>query len=138
MVHKLAVEAEEKAVVYYKEVLFSHQKNEIQLKSLMQYRNEYTQQLNDPDFQQLNAMKYRDFHRFINQINKAIAQQQDLISQSEKIKTECQKIWHEKETRRKAIEMLINKKGIEKTKAENAQEQKNSDEFVTLRYTRTK
>ena len=128
-VYQISVEAEEKAIVSFKDAQVLYQKNLSQLQSLKQYRLEYTQQLNLPEFKNVTANKYQQIHLFIKQIDHAINQQITAINQKEQLKQERQKMVMEKQIKRKAIEFLLNKNRQEQVKAENRQEQQNADEF---------
>ncbi|MBO1273047.1 MULTISPECIES: flagellar export protein FliJ [Shewanella] len=135
---KLANEAEEQAALRLKAAQFEHQKRVNQLQSLRDYRLDYMRQLAAQQGQQIRADYYQQFHRFVRQVDEAIKQQLAVVAEAERQKQYRQQHWMEKQQKRKAVELLLEKKALQKQQRENKQEQKLIDEFASQQFQRRK
>ncbi|MCL1073935.1 flagellar export protein FliJ [Shewanella dokdonensis] len=135
---KLAKEAEEQAALRLKAAQFEHQKRVNQLQSLRDYRLDYMRQLAAQQGQQIRADYYQQFHRFVRQVDEAIKQQLAVVHEAEQQKQYRQQHWMEKQQKRKAVELLLEKKAQQKQLRENKQEQKLIDEFASQQFLRRK
>ncbi|MBR9726772.1 flagellar export protein FliJ [Shewanella intestini] len=135
---KLASEAEEQAALQLKAAQFEKQKMQTQLDALNNYRLDYMKQIGAQQGHALSASHYHQFHRFIKQIDDAITQQVTAVKETEKQVGYRQIHWQEKQQKRKAVEMLLEKKRLAAEVAEAKREQKMSDEFAIQQYFRNR
>ncbi|MCL1141684.1 flagellar export protein FliJ [Shewanella gaetbuli] len=133
---KLATEAEEQAALQLKSAQFERQKRQGQLEALNNYRLDYMKQMKGQQGQSVSANHYHQFHQFIKQVDTAIAQQVASVKDAEQQVGYRQTHWQEKQQKRKAVEMLIEKKRQKASIAQAKQEQKMSDEFAMQQYFR--
>ncbi|QSX32720.1 flagellar export protein FliJ [Shewanella avicenniae] len=131
---KLAQEAEEQAALKLKAAQLEHQRRNAQLQALNGYRLDYMKQLSDKQGQQIRAEAYQQFHRFIQQIDSAIKQQNAVVHDAEQQKLHRQKYWLEKQQKRKAVELLLAKKAAAAEAKQLKQEQKMTDEFASQQF----
>ncbi len=136
LVLKLAVDAEEQTSVQFRSASMEVQKVQSQLDALNKYRLDYMSQMNDKVGTNLSSSQYQQFHKFIAQIDQAVSQQVEAVKQAETFKLHRQKHWLEKQQKRKAVEILIDKKAQKLQMAEAKAEQKLFDEFAVQQYFR--
>ena len=104
---------------------------EAQLQQLLQYREEYSSRQTGG-----NAFSVEDLHNqqlFINQVNKAIEQQQHNIEHLSRQSQQQRIFWQQSKTRADAIDELIQKQANQARKREEYREQKENDEFNNRR-----
>ena len=135
---KLAVDAEEQASLQFRSASMDVQKAKSQLDALNQYRLDYMSQMKDKVGTNLTSSQYQQFHKFIAQIDQAVAQQVEAVKETEKLKEHRQKHWLEKQQKRKAVEILLEKKAQKRQMAAAKAEQKLFDEFAVQQYFRQK
>ncbi|NKF50224.1 flagellar export protein FliJ [Shewanella sp. WXL01] len=135
---KIAADEEEVASLQLKSARLELQKGQNQLTALNDYRLDYMKQIGAQQGQSLSASQYHQFHRFIKQIDDAIAQQVSAVKESEKQVGYRQENWQQKQQKRKAVEMLIEKKRLAAQAAEAKREQKASDEFAIQQFFRNR
>ncbi|WP_394128750.1 flagellar export protein FliJ [Shewanella maritima] len=135
---KLEKDAEEQAALQLRSAQLEAQKRQTQLNALNEYRLDYMKQMDGHTGQALSANHYHQFHRFIKQVDEAIGQQVGAVREAETQVGYRQKHWQEKQQKRKAVEMLLDKKRHIAQVAEDKREQKASDEFATQQYFRNK
>lgn len=135
---KLAADAEEQASLQFRSASMDLQKAQSQLVALNQYRLDYMSQMKDKVGTNLTSSQYQQFHKFIAQIDQAIAQQVETVKEAEKLKQHRQQHWLEKQQKRKAVEILLEKKAQKRQMAAAKAEQKLFDEFAMQQYFRKK
>ncbi|KFZ36897.1 flagellar export protein FliJ [Shewanella mangrovi] len=135
---KLAQEAEEQAALKLKAAQLECQKRNAQLQALHSYRLDYMKQLTGKQGQQIRAEAYQQFHRFIQQVDTAIKQQNAVVQEAEQQKLHRQRYWMEKQQKRKAVELLLEKKAAAAEAKQLKQEQKMTDEFAAQQFFRRK
>ncbi len=135
---KLARDAEEQASLQFRSASADERKARSQLEALNRYRLDYMSQMKDKVGAHLSSSQYQQFHRFIAQIDQAVAQQAEAVRETEKLKAHRQKHWLEKQQKRKAVEILLEKKARKRQSAAARAEQKLSDEFAARQYSRNK
>ncbi|RLV61634.1 flagellar export protein FliJ [Parashewanella curva] len=135
---KLAKDAEEQASLQYRSAKLDEQKARGQLEALNQYRLDYMRQMGDKVGSNLSSSQYQQFHKFICQIDQAIKQQVEAIRQTEEQLKHRHQHWLEKQQKRQAVEMLLEKKEQKRQAAQAKSEQKMIDEFAIQQFYRRK
>ncbi|MCL1076635.1 flagellar export protein FliJ [Parashewanella spongiae] len=138
LVLQLAKDAEEQASLQLRSAKSEHQKARQQLDSLNNYRLEYMQQMSGKVGSNLSASQYHQFHRFVGQIDQAVGQQVEAVKKAEQQQGYRQQYWMEKQQKRKAVEMLLEKKAVKQQVTEAKSEQKLIDEFAIQQLFRNK
>lgn len=136
LVLNLALDAEEQASLLLKSAQLECQKRQHQLNALNNYRLDYMKQMQSQQGQAISASHYHQFHRFIRQIDDAIAQQHRVVADGEKQKEYRQHHWLEKQKKRKAVELLLTSKAKKRDALELKREQKMTDEFASQQFYR--
>ncbi|MGX7652981.1 flagellar export protein FliJ [Shewanella putrefaciens] len=136
LVLNLALDAEEQASLLLKSAQLECQKRQHQLNALNNYRLDYMKQMQSQQGQAISASHYHQFHRFIRQIDDAIAQQNRVVAHGEKQKEYRQHHWLEKQKKRKAVELLLANKAKKRDALELKREQKMTDEFASQQFYR--
>ncbi len=138
IVLKLNKDAEEQASLQLRSAKLQHQKACQQLDALNNYRLEYMQQMSQKVGSNVSASQYHQFHRFVGQIDQAVGQQVEAVKQAEQQQGYRQQYWMEKQQKRKAVEMLLEKKAVKQQVVEAKSEQKLIDEFAIQQFFRNK
>lgn len=107
-----------------------------QLQQIEKYRLDYCQQLVDRGQQGLTASQYSHLNRFLTTLDETLAKQKQAEAHFKDQVEHCEQNWLESRKQRRSYEWLIEKKQSERTKLENAREQKQMDEFATLQFSR--
>lgn len=107
-----------------------------QLQQIEKYRLDYCQQLVDRGQQGLTASQYSHLNRFLTTLDETLAKQKQAEAHFKDQVEHCEQNWFESRKQRRSYEWLIEKKQSERTKLENAREQKQMDEFATLQFSR--
>ena len=108
--------------------LFLEQQN-----ALNQYRQIYHQQWTQQGLQGLSAEKNIQYHAFINKLERAIEQQSEGLLQIRQALAQRKREWSLAQQRRKAVEILLDKKVAREQLNALRQEQKMLDEYVMIR-----
>ncbi|ARD23212.1 MULTISPECIES: flagellar export protein FliJ [Shewanella] len=135
---KLNKEAEEQAALQLKSAQLEQQKHQSQLDALNNYRLEYMKQMGENQGKTLSASQYHSFHEFIKQVDQALLQQVNAVKEAEKQTGYRQVHWQEKQQKRKAVELLLEKNAQKAQQLANKKEQKASDEFAMQQFIRKK
>ncbi|MEZ9236182.1 flagellar export protein FliJ [Shewanella sp. 10N.286.52.A9] len=135
---KLNKEAEEQAALQLKSAQLEQQKHQSQLDALNNYRLEYMKQMGENQGKTLSASQYHSFHEFIKQVDQALLQQVNAVKEAEKQTGYRQVHWQEKQQKRKAVELLLEKNAQKAQQLANKKEQKASDEFAMQQFIRMK
>ncbi|WP_119968993.1 flagellar export protein FliJ [Shewanella japonica] len=135
---KLNKEAEEQAALQLKSAQLEQQKHQSQLDALNNYRLEYMKQMGENQGKTLSASQYHSFHEFIKQVDQALLQQVNAVKEAEKQTGYRQVYWQEKQQKRKAVELLLEKNAQKAQQLANKKEQKASDEFAMQQFIRKK
>ncbi len=133
---KLALDAEEQAAAQLKAAQLERAKRQQQLDALNRYRLDYMQQIGAQQGRQISASYYQQFHRFIKQIDEAIAQQVQSVGAADNQLEHRRRHWLEKQQKRKAVELLLQHKAEKREAKEARQEQKMLDEFSIQQFVR--
>ncbi|MCE9680021.1 flagellar export protein FliJ [Shewanella sp. AS1] len=133
---KLTLDAEEQASLQLRSAQLTYQKCQDQLNALQQYRLDYMKQMEQKQGQVISASNYHQFHQFIRQIDEAITKQHFAVTETDKQRHIAQKRWQDKQQKRKAVELLLEKKAHKRQLREMKQEQKLIDEFAMQQFFR--
>lgn len=109
------------------------------LSSLQQYRLDYLREIQQSGRQ--GGVDVRNYHQhlqFVGKLDKAIAQQMQMVSQANLVVDQRRRQWLEQQKRRKAVDLLLDKKRAEAMAVANRQEQQMLDEFATQKFLRAK
>ena len=99
-----------------------------QLTNLHGYQQEYRQALDAAGRQGLRGQQVRDFHRFLIQVDQAIAGQQQVVERAEAEVAQARRKWLAARTETRRVETLQSWYADEEAEREQRQEQKETDE----------
>lgn len=108
--------------------LFMDQQN-----ALNQYRQIYHQQWTDRGLQGITPQQNSQYHAFINKLENAATQQYQGVLQVREALAQCRIQWLEAQQRRKAVELLLEKKADKVRLKAQRQEQKMLDDYAIQR-----
>ncbi|MEG0006468.1 MAG: flagellar export protein FliJ [Aeromonas sp.] len=108
--------------------LFMDQQN-----ALNQYRQIYHQQWTDRGLQGISPQQNSQYHAFINKLENAATQQYEGVLQVREALAVCRTQWLEAQQRRKAVELLLEKKADKVRQKAQRQEQKMLDDYAIQR-----
>lgn len=138
LLYKLESEKEENLKVNYVQAQQHLSANQQKLKGLNDFRLEYTQQLHLKAQNGLQTSGFNQYQAFIKKIEEAIKQQASTVMTAQQVVEQRKKIWLAQQVKAKAIEMLMNKRALEKQVRLNKAEQVMLDEFATNQFMRRK
>lgn len=101
--------------------------------ALNQYRQIYHQQWTERGLQGISPQQNSQYHAFINKLENAATQQYQGVLQVREALAECRTQWLEAQQRRKAVELLLEKKADKVRQKAQRQEQKMLDDYAILR-----
>ncbi|MEB6606404.1 flagellar export protein FliJ [Aeromonas sanarellii] len=104
-----------------------------QQEALNQYRQIYHQQWTDRGLQGISPQQNSQYHAFINKLENAATQQYQGVLQVREALAQCRTQWLEAQQRRKAVELLLEKKADKVRQKAQRQEQKMLDEYAIQR-----
>lgn len=107
-----------------------------QIEQIEQYRLDYCSQMVERGMHGLSASQYGHLNRFLTQLDETLTKQKKAQSQFEQQVTSCENHWHEVRKQRRSYEWMLEKKRNERAKEAERREQKELDEFTTLRFSR--
>mgnify|MGYP003259081506 FL=1 len=126
----LAEKAVDDAVIRLGEMRRGCQQAEEQLKMLMDYQNEYRNNLNTDMTQGIGSQRWQNYQQFISTLEKAIEQhRQQLMQWTTKVE-QALNAWREKKQRLQAWQTLQDRQTSVALLAENRLDQKKMDEFA--------
>ncbi|BDM63804.1 flagellar export protein FliJ [Shewanella sp. NFH-SH190041] len=123
-------DAEQQAALQLQAVRLRHQQAEQQLASLNQYRLDYLKQLDARSQQQISATFYHQLHKFIRQLDEAIARQCQALQQTAQQVEQARQHWLAQQQKRQAIETLLEQKALKRSQQVQRQEQRLADELA--------
>ena len=80
-----------------------------QLDELLSYRDDYANGLHHKSHQSFNALQIKDYRLFMERLNKAIEQQQDILNSAGVRLAASKQVWLAKQQRAKAIDAVMNR-----------------------------
>ncbi|WP_312209173.1 flagellar export protein FliJ [Pseudescherichia sp.] len=126
----LAEKAVDDAAIRLGEMRRGCQQAEEQLKMLMDYQNEYRNNLNTDMTQGIGSQRWQNYQQFISTLEKAIDQhRQQLMQWTTKVE-QALNAWREKKQRLQAWQTLQDRQTAATLLAENRLDQKKMDEFA--------
>lgn len=126
----LAEKAVDDAAIRLGEMRRGCQQAEEQLKMLMDYQNEYRNNLNTDMTQGIGSQRWQNYQQFISTLEKAIEQhRQQLMQWTTKVE-QALNAWREKKQRLQAWQTLQDRQTTAALLAENRLDQKKMDEFA--------
>ena len=137
MVAKWESEKEEKAASDFQQAQMFVQQNQEKLDGLLQYRLDYFKKIQDKASNGLEALSFTHHQTFINKLDKACDQQQQIINDAKKAAEQRKQLWLEQQKKRKAVEMLLDKNARIRQAKLDRQEQSMLDEFALQKFIRS-
>lgn len=137
MVAKWELEKEEKAALAYQQAQTYVIQNQERLNGLVQYRTDYFHKIQEKAAGGLEAMSFTHHKSFITKLDKACEQQQTIINDAKKAADQRKGMWLEQQKKRKAVDMLLNKKAKELQIKIDREEQNMADEFALQKFIRS-
>ena len=126
----LAEKAVDDAAIRLGEMRRGCQQAEEQLKMLMDYQNEYRNNLNTDMTQGIGSQRWQNYQQFISTLEKAIEQhRQQLMQWTTKVE-QALSAWREKKQRLQAWQTLQDRQTSAALLAESRLDQKKMDEFA--------
>jgi len=136
LVAKFELEKEQKAAQQFQLAQQHVTQQRQKLSSLQQYRLDYLRQIQATGKSGVGAKAYHQHLSFVGKLDKACQQQMNLISQATVVADQRKRAWLEQQKRRKAVDMLIDKKALAARQKESRLEQIMSDEFASQKFYR--
>jgi len=112
--------------------------NRQKLASLEQYKQDYLLQTQQKSSTGVNGQKLVQLQLFVGKLDKACQQQATVVQQTLLVAEQRKQIWVKQQSKRKAIELLIEKRRAEAALKEQRQEQGLADELSNMRFLRQK
>ena len=138
MVAKWELEKEEKAAAAYQQAQAYVTENQQRLEGLIQYRTDYFHKIQEKAAGGLEALSFTHHKSFITKLDKACEQQQNIVSDAKKAAEQRKIQWLEQQKKRKAVEMLLDKKSQAALAKIEREEQAAADEFALQKFIRSK
>ncbi|MFR9718041.1 flagellar export protein FliJ [Aeromonas diversa] len=107
-----------------------------QYDALGNYRQIYQQQWTERGQQGIAAQQNVQYQAFINKLQIAAEQQYEGVLQVKQVMEQRKQEWLAMQQRRKAVELLLEKKALRERQKADRQEQKMLDEFATRSFLR--
>lgn len=136
LVAKIELEKEQKAAQMFQMAQQNVTQQRQKLSSLQQYRLDYLRQIQNTGKGGVGAKAYHQHLSFVGKLDKACQQQMGIISQASLVADQRKRAWLEQQKRRKAVDMLLDKKAQEALKRESRVEQLMSDELASQKFYR--
>ena len=111
--------------------------NQERLDGLVQYRTDYFHKIQEKGKGGLEALSFTHHKSFITKLDKACEQQQLIINDAKKAAEQRKAQWLEQQKKRKAVDMLLDKKALAEQTRINKEEQIMSDEFALQKFIRS-
>lgn len=137
MVAKWEAEKEEKAASDFQQAQAYVQQNQARLDGLQQYRLDYFKKMQEKGADGFEALSFSHHQSFITKLDKACAQQMQIIQDAKKAAEQRKRLWLEQQKKRKAVDMLLDKKAAALQARLDREEQNMMDEFALQKFIRT-
>lgn len=135
---KFESEKEQKALNDYMLAQRHYNEQRQKLRSLEQYRLDYLRQIQQTGKSGVHAQKYHQHLSFVGKLDKACEQQMHVISKAKMVSDQRKNLWQAQQQRRKAVEMLLQKKQMAAQKKADRAEQVMLDELATQKFFRAR
>ncbi|MCW8107626.1 flagellar export protein FliJ [Alteromonas ponticola] len=136
LVVKIEEEKEQKAAQAFQLAQQNVNAQKQKLQNLQQYRLEYLRQIQNNGKGGVTAQKYHQHLSFIGKLDKACEQQMGVISRASLVADDRKQQWIERQKRRKAVEMVIEKQRIAAERKEMRKQQNTMDEYAAQKFYR--
>lgn len=103
---------------------------------LANYRTEYIQQSLQQGSVGLGGRQYNQYVSFISKLDQALTQQGRVVQQSRNAAEQRRQSWLKMQTKRKALEKLVEQAQLKAQLLADRQQQKLTDEYATQRFYR--
>lgn len=137
MVAKWELEKEEKAAASYQQAQAYVAENQQRLDGLVQYRTDYFHKIQEKAAGGLEALSFTHHKSFITKLDKACEQQQNIVNDAKKAAEQRKAQWLEQQKKRKAVDMLLDKKALARQTKIDREEQMAADEFALQKFIRS-
>lgn len=128
--HDLAAKEVDDAAIRLGEMRRGCQQAKEQLEMLLNYQNEYRNNLNNDMCQGIASERWRNYQQFIQTLDIAIEQHHQQLEQWSHKVEQALSFWKDKKQRLQAWETLQERKAAAALQAENKLDQKRMDEFA--------
>ncbi|RLA05164.1 MAG: flagellar export protein FliJ [Gammaproteobacteria bacterium] len=133
-VKKLAENKEKSATEEMVVARNSHQGHEHKLGDLVRYRVEYIEQFHSRAKSGMQSSQLQQYKQFISQLDVAIQQQQQIVSDASQVLDKSQNHWREKHSHKKAISRVVNRFKKQENSSEEKKQQADLDEHNTQKH----
>lgn len=110
--------------------------NKQKLNSLEQYRLDYLRQTQVKAKLGVGAISFGQYQSFISKLDKACEQQSQLLSKALLVAEQRKTQWLQQQRKRKAVDMLLDKKRLQRLHKEDRIEQQMLDEISLQKFVR--
>lgn len=131
MLIDLATDDRDAAATVLGQLRTAHQQSEQQLEALTTYRREYQRRFNDAMALGMSMAALHNYQRFVAALDRAIAQQRQVLSSSENQVDDGKSHWQSRQRRLKSFDVLAVRRREAAGKAEARREQHQNDEYAS-------
>lgn len=134
MLIRVQKEREEKLQAQFVKAQQQFQLAEQKYQGLANYRTEYIQQSMQQGAIGLGGRQYNQYVAFISKLDEALSQQGRVVQQSRNVAEQRRQSWLKMQTKRKALEKLVEQAQQRERLLQQRQQQKLADEYAAQRF----
>lgn len=134
MLIRVQKEREEKLQAQFVKAQQQFQLAEQKYQGLANYRTEYIQQSMQQGAIGLGSRQYNQYVAFISKLDEALSQQGRVVQQSRNVAEQRRQSWLKMQTKRKALEKLVEQAQQRELVLQQRQQQKLADEYAAQRF----
>lgn len=134
MLIRVQKEREEKLQAQFVKAQQQFQLAEQKYQGLANYRTEYIQQSMQQGAIGLGGRQYNQYVAFISKLDEALSQQGRVVQQSRNVAEQRRQSWLKMQTKRKALEKLVEQAQQRELVLQQRQQQKLADEYAAQRF----
>jgi len=134
MLIRVQKEREEKLQAQFVKAQQQFQLAEQKYQGLANYRTEYIQQSMQQGTIGLGGRQYNQYVAFISKLDEALSQQGRVVQQSRNVAEQRRQSWLKMQTKRKALEKLVEQAQQREQLLQQRQQQKLADEYAAQRF----
>jgi len=134
MLIRVQKEREEKLQAQFVKAQQQFQLAEQKYLGLANYRTEYIQQSMQQGVIGLGGRQYNQYVAFISKLDEALSQQGRVVQQSRNVAEQRRQSWLKMQTKRKALEKLVEQAQQREQLLQQRQQQKLADEYAAQRF----
>lgn len=134
MLIRVQKEREEKLQAQFVKAQQQFQLAEQKYQGLANYRTEYIQQSMQQGAIGLGGRQYNQYVAFISKLDDALTQQGRVVQQCRNVAEQRRQSWLKMQTKRKALEKLVEQAQQREALAQQRQQQKLADEYAAQRF----